>query len=374
MNTWNCGARNLLSHIADHKTFDLAVIGAGPAGSLTAALAAEAGLSTVILEKERMPREKPCGGFISSRALSLLPRDFDLPPEMCTPVKSFAIIVRGKKYSYTADNPLGVITKRKYFDHLLARYACRKGALLLENAPLKNLEKNTENNRQNFSYSLKTGESSGETIKSRFLVGADGATGTTAVLGGLRNNQEQFTGLGVVNSCKPDTQLNSPGSLQFYPLPFLGGMGWSFYGKNEVNRGIGGVAGFKLLTKAYRQIFAEMPDYTTLQSWPLPFLGPLKKAGTGNLILVGDAAGLVDPYSGEGLYNAFKSAKLAISTLLEAEKKQTPLELIYTGNFRERFKNNFTRSLAGAVFLHSRSIVYPASLPEKVACIMKSGF
>ena len=78
------------------EKYDLAVIGAGPAGAFAAAEAAKAGIKTMILEQKSFPRPKICGGFISFRALSLLPADFSLPPETAEPVKRLSIIKKAQ--------------------------------------------------------------------------------------------------------------------------------------------------------------------------------------------------------------------------------------------------------------------------------------
>ena len=358
------------------KKFDLAVVGGGPAGSITAALAAEAGLTTAVLEQYKMPRFKTCGGFVSARALSLLPPDLDLDSVPGDPVFTLRIIKGNRSYDYRPSGRLGILVNREHYDQYLLRYAAKKGAEILEEHTLQELIEPGASSGPPAYYHLESGEAATSPIFSRYVVGADGAIGRTGVLSGLRKTGLSPCGRGLSEIVKTGNNQAytgiEPGILKFFPLPGLGGMGWSFQGSGWINRGVGGLLGPGLLKKAYLQLFAGEKPGCGPSWWPLPFLGPLKKAGCKNLLLIGDAAGLVEPFSGEGLFNAFKSAILAVNAIKEAEESAMQAADIYNRSYKNHFKKAFLPTIAGAAVLHSRGILHPASMPGHMAGLMKN--
>jgi geranylgeranyl reductase family protein len=351
--------------------FDLAVIGAGPAGALAAALAADAGFSTVIIEQKTLPRLKICGGFISERALSLLPSDFELTSLEAEIINKIDIYKGNRTYRYNNEDRLGVVVKRKDFDYCLTQYAGEKGSALIEGWPVARVVKIGAQKAGDYLYSLEDAGNHRKHLLSHFVIVADGAAGRCSLPDGLRRKHKLLRGWGLTRFVQCVPEAAEPGTLKFYPLPLLGGMGWAFSGLDcWVNQGVGGLAGRRRLLRAYHKLFhAETINQNPLY-WPLPFLGPLSKVASGNLMLVGDAAGLVEPFSGEGIYNSFKSARLAIQAMITAREKQTDTAAIYQRLYNNQFRSNFTTSLAGAFMMNARSIACPATLPPLMAELM----
>ncbi len=358
----------------NNDPYDLVVIGAGPAGALAAAIAVEAGLKTVILEQKSFPRPKLCGGLVSARALALLPVDFCLPEAETTAVLQFAITKNARHYRYRAEEPLGLTIKRSCFDQLLAAYACQKGAVLLEEAVLNGVEiDGAEADQRSANYLIHfRKEKEQHTINTRYLIAADGAFSRCAELGGIdRRRRKKICGWGLSEivpkeTLKADAPKDLP-QLNFFPLPFQGGMGWIFQGKGWLNRGVGGLCRRKTLLKAFTRLFGKTPAAGTLKSWPLPFLGPASKVAKGNLLLIGDAAGLVEPFSGEGLYNCFKSARLAVQAIKEAQAAGFDAAVAYNRLFKIHFRRYFLPTLAGTVMLQAQSLLHPAAVPQQIA-------
>ncbi len=354
--------------------YDVAVVGAGPAGCLTAAIAARAGLSVLLLEKRRLPRDKICGGLISSRALALLPPGV-LPPQGAgSPVTAVRVHGRrGRSYLYRSSELLGMVVRRGHFDFLLSSYASACGAVLVQESPLVHLEMQHQGPAPWQSlYRLHCGGPAPATYHARCVVGADGARSRCARLFGLRRQELlRPAGWGYTKTVEPPPDGAAEAeTVHFFTLPHLGGLGWSFPGEGFVNRGVGAPFKPSLLKREYRRLFPETTAAAGAAAWPLPFTGPLLKPARGNLLLVGDAAGLVDPFSGEGVYNALKSALLAGCALKNAFSEKRAAGPLYHRLFRAHFGRGFIPAMAGAALLHARCLLNPAGMPRSIAAIM----
>lgn len=350
------------------NNYDLAVIGAGPAGALAAALAARAGFTTILVESNKQ-QAKLCGGFVSRRSLSLLPGEINLNHPSFQEIHRLKVLMHNRTYTHCSSLPLGLLVRRDDFDKLLVNYACSKGATFCEGVKLSGIELSQQDGRKIYLLTLTGEEGPKHKIQSRYLLGADGAHGSSARLSGIRK-KEGLTGWGVVKVYPYEKDDQEPAALSFYPLPFKGGMGWLFRSHSWTNRGVGGLARPKKLIKTYRALFPGASEDLKLPAWPLPFTGPVKNAADKNILLIGDAAGLVEPYSGEGIFNAFLSAGLAVRALIQAEHYGCSADIFYNDSFKKHFRSKYPATLIGATQLHAMSIVSPSSLPRKIAALM----
>src|SRR5919199_5800441 len=140
--------------------FDVIVVGAGPAGSTTAYRLARAGARVLLLERERFPRDKPCGGGLTERALRLLP--FSVEPVVEATVDTLEARLRyGQRFERRSGSGLAVMTQRRRLDAYLAEQAAAAGAELRENARVTAVEGTT----------ARLGE---QAVTGSVLVGADG--------------------------------------------------------------------------------------------------------------------------------------------------------------------------------------------------------
>ena len=91
-----------------------------------------------------------------------------------------------------------------------------------------------------------------------------------------------------------------------------------------------------------------------------------------NIILIGDAAGLVDPFSGEGLYNSFLSSILAVKSILIASGDDTKAAVMYDKLFKIHFENTFYPALRGAFMLHGKALLGDGKIPDYIALLMQN--
>lgn len=285
--------------------YDVVVVGAGPAGSTTARECAARGLSVLLLEKEAFPRDKPCGGGVNVRAAALLP--FDLSPVVERTVSTVSFSLRqNSDFTRRWPRPLTYMTQRSRLDHFLVERAVEAGAVWREKAPLETV------NRSSGGIEVRAG---GAAYQGRVLVAADGANGPTLKAAGV----PQRLGMGVALEGNIAQDDASPDGFEAMRLD-LGdvphGYGWLFPKGDHINIGVAGLgtAAPKLREQLFR--LTRYYGYEPAKFWGLRgFRLPMRTKGTalasGNVVAVGDAAGLLDPLTGEGIYAAFFSGRAA---------------------------------------------------------------
>ena len=279
------------------ERFDAIVVGAGPAGSSAAHHLACAGASVLLLDRARFPRDKPCGGGLTGRAVRLLPEPVDsVVEDRATRVRLRAHYRGG--YERQSARPLVLLTQRARLDAYLAERATLAGADFRDGARVDEVEGTTVR----FAGGAATGE---------VLIGADGANGIVARSLGLA--QEIVHGVALEGNAPYDAAYRSTLLLEFGVVP--GGYGWLFPKAEQLNVGVGGwhAEGPRMrghLAKLCGAYGLKIDDLTGLRGHRLPMRRPEAVLANGRAAVIGDAAGLVDPFSGDGIYEALLSAKL----------------------------------------------------------------
>jgi geranylgeranyl reductase family protein len=294
------------------ERFDVLVVGAGPAGSATAIHLARAGASVLLADKARFPRDKPCGGGLTGRALRHLPCPVD-------PVVEHVVdrmVVRaayGRKVTRQSGERLIDMTQRRRLDLHLAEQAAAAGAGFRDGAAVDSVEIHNDD---------VAARVDGTSVRASFLVGADGANGIVAKATGLGDGIVRGVALegNVPWSALGREPYDRTAWVELGIVP--GGYGWVFPKGDHANLGVGGwmTEGPNLRDHLDRLVREHGVDSTALESvrghrLPMRVLGA--PARTGRVLLVGDAAGLVDPLSGDGMYEAFVSAELAAAAILD---------------------------------------------------------
>jgi geranylgeranyl reductase family protein len=299
------------------ERFDVLVVGAGPAGSATAIRLAREGARVLLVDKARFPRDKPCGGGLTGRALRHAPCDVSAVVEH--DVDRFVVRVgyRGR-VARRSKAPLVRMTQRSRLDAHLAEQAAAAGADFRDGSAVSRLELDEDS---------ATAHVGAARVRAEYVVGADGANGVVA----------RATGLGDGIRCGVALEGNVAwGDLD--PAPYAesawvelgvvpGGYGWVFPKGDHANIGAGGWLGEgprlrEHLARLAREHGVEPASISGVRGHRLPMRRPGEPAARGRVLLVGDAAGLIDPLSGDGIYEAFVSARLATESILAGEPER----------------------------------------------------
>lgn len=322
---------------------DVIVVGAGPAGSTTAAYLAQHGLSVTLLEKSHFPREKVCGDGLTPRATRQLIRlGVDTSEEAGWLHNIGLRVYAGRTEPFHFEWPdlqdfpsYGLVRPRSDFDDLLARHAVGLGATLVEGA---NVTAPVLDERTGRIVGVTT--KTGETYRAPIVVAADGNSARLAIAMGVNKRDDRPMGVAVRTYYKTprhdDDYLESwlelwdgePGKSTLMP-----GYGWVFgMGDGTSNIGLGVLNTSKGFGKTdYRALLKRWLDNTpeewgfrdenrtqNVQGAALP-MGFNRQPHYGRgLLLVGDSGGMVSPFNGEGIAYAMEAAEYASDAIVDA--------------------------------------------------------
>ena len=289
------------------QTFDVAIAGAGPAGSSCAAFCALAGLQTLVLEREKFPREKVCGDCMNPSCwpvlerLGLAERTRQLSHSSLDRVEFVAVDGRKVIIELPSGDDCEIAVKRSLFDNLLLERARDCGAQVCEETILTELH-------HNGNWKIKT--AGGENYSARVLVGADGRNSTVARLRNLLPHPERER-VALQAHIPLPTNFGRRVVLQFLPEGYSG---QAPVNDTELNLCLVGTPPtIAKLRKWAEGHFGLAGD----QSWRT--ITPLTRAPVPcaheNLLFIGDAARVVEPFTGEGIYYALRSGELAANTI-----------------------------------------------------------
>jgi flavin-dependent dehydrogenase len=291
--------------------FDVAIVGSGPAGASCAAFCASAGLQTLLLEREVFPREKVCGDCLNPacgpilRRLQLMERVRALPHGVLDCVDFIGISGRTLTVTLPAGEEAEIAVKRSLFDQLIMRRARELGATICEGSTVIALTAPGAT-RQNWTITV-----AGATYESRALVAADGRNSTVARLCNLLSR-------GVKERIALQTHLPLPHDfgnrvvLQFRPEGYSG---QAPVGAGELNLCLVSVPPRMAALRSWAEArFGISREHSWRTITPLT-RAPIAAAHP-SLFLVGDAARVVEPFTGEGIYYALASGELAANAII----------------------------------------------------------
>jgi len=305
------------------KDADVIIAGAGPAGSMAAYELARRGISVLILEKSQFPRYKVCGSGLTHKILREIP--YDVSPVFETQIHTFVFSSGFKEvFARTSAEPLIYCAMRDKLDTFMLEKAIGAGARVQFG------EKVLEVKQDEASASVIT--QSG-IFRSLLVIGADGASGAVARSAGLR--EHLMPGLAWEAEVMADAEIVKTFSktvfLDWGALP--GGYGWVFPKADHFSIGVGGPASLSKWMMPYYNNFLNYLDAESglriletisLKSWPIPVRIKKSRFHRGRVLVTGDAGGLTDPLTGEGIYYAIRSGKLAAASCSEYLQSHSP--------------------------------------------------
>jgi geranylgeranyl reductase family protein len=333
--------------------YDVVVSGGGPAGAIAAYECARLGLDTVLLEKDVIPRKKCCAGGLLGRAAMSLP--FELPASVVQKeIKGFAIEFGSYRKEFDFPDAVGYVLRRDDFDSYIIGKARDAGAQILQNARTLHVEE--------VSGHVKIDSTAGR-IDGRLLIVAEGVAGSTArsLVGQYpRSSMAIGRAVNVTTERDPgdmitihlvDTPTKRLRMKKDFPLN-----GWMFPHRRGANIGVVGSgvsknrieATLSMIREKVRERYGLMEGEEDLMAHPLPF-APRKVLHTRRSMIVGDAAGLVNPITGEGMSYALASGRMAAHTAVEVINEDKGLE--HLAVYDSRCKMSIIRDIRAALFL-----------------------
>ena len=292
--------------------YDVIIVGAGPAGTSSARICAAAGLKTALIDKNRFPRPKPCGGAVSEQALSYL--DFTLPPDI-REQECFGARVYYQDHSIevTKQHRIAVLVSRDKFDSFLLDKAIESGAHFFPDQKCTDIIIHPD------FVEVRTDTSA---YQARYVIGADGVHSVVAQAVRPRFTQEEVAVALVSNAPVDDRhgEENLSGHLEMHFGMAPMGYGWVFPHRGYRSVGIMGIA-----SKSFRHqdVLSKFScdlgiPLTDVRGHLIPLGGIKRTIQSGRILLAGDAAGFADPFHGEGISYAILSGKLAAKAVSDA--------------------------------------------------------
>jgi geranylgeranyl reductase family protein len=275
--------------------FDCIIVGAGPAGTSAAYHLAKKGHSVLILEKASFPRNKPCGGGVSPAIAQWF--DFDFSPVIDNTVNKV-------KYTWKMDDPVEVdlqgvqpmwMVKRDVFDNFLAQQAQDRGAQLKDNVEVIGVKSSGDRWQVNTTNGV---------FESRYLIAADGAKGPMANWLGFEESSK-FVSCSLEVTAQVPADRKQVASFDFGSIK--GGFLWSFPKSDGYSisgafvKGKGKPQDLQKQIQNYASFLGANTANSTYTESAMNLWAENRVLHTNRALLAGEAAGMADPLTGEGI-------------------------------------------------------------------------
>ncbi|MBS1265400.1 MAG: Menaquinone reductase [Acidimicrobiaceae bacterium] len=384
----------------DH-VHDLLVVGGGPAGAATAFWAASAGLDTVVVERKVFPREKTCGDALTPRAVHQLEAmGLGEQLERYHRFDGLRVVAHERTLEMGwPEHPVfpsyGYVVRRSDLDTFVARHAVLAGATLLEGTDAVGpigadspVNGSNQNGSGRISGAVVIDRETGieRPIHARFVVVADGANSRFGRALGTSRDRSYPMGMAIrgyfESPMHDDPWIESALDVRDRRGTTMPGYGWIFpVGDGTINVGIGLLSTFRdyrsvNTTHLFEEFACTLPghwqiDPTRPVAAPtggrLPMAGSVGPKAGPNWLLVGDAAGSVNPFNGEGIDYAYETGRLAAGLIGEAAARGDSVLARYPGMLDDEYGTYFKMAR-----IFARVIGSPALIRELTRVGMRS--
>lgn len=299
--------------------YDVIIVGAGPAGASAALEFAGSGMHVLVVEKEVLPRQKPCGGAMPPSVEKLLNIDISKVVKNRTKILKLYHNYEDEVTKETFGKGAPLLVDRKEFDIFLLEQALLKGSGNIEVLDKCSVVSINEMDEQ-----VCIVLENGKELKTKYLIAADGALGKIASAINLMKERRfaptldaEITTNGEYYDKHADTII-----MNYFCLAH--GYGWIFpKEKNHFSCGVGSwEKSLNLRTALHDFIARSFPENSIqkieVSGYPIPVYNGTQQIATNRVLLTGDAAALVDPVSGEGIRFALHSGKIAAAVIIKA--------------------------------------------------------
>jgi geranylgeranyl reductase family protein len=272
---------------------------------------AKRGVNTCVVEKYKMPRYKTCGGGVNVRAANHIP--FSIEPIIERTISRYRFTFRGERpFERVYHEPLTYLTQRSKLDKFLLDQAISAGAHVLEDVTVRKVKVEDQ-----APFVL---TDSGEKLPAKIIVGADGANSVVARDLGLMKDMRRELALESEIGLQPAKMDEWSDKIEVDLFSVACGYGWVFPKDSHISIGVGGLRANSTAIKHYNEDYLRR--HNTAEGTELRFSGhilPVRNGTSrvvrGNALLVGDAAGLLEPFTGEGIGYAIRSGQLAAESI-----------------------------------------------------------
>lgn len=314
----------------------------------------------MLVEKHALPRDKTCGGGLVRRAWRELPRGLELPIEHVCRAAEANLASRGLAFRVDRTEPIVSMVMRAQFDHALVRAACDAGAELRAPCAVTALAQHADR--------VVLATSTGE-LHARFVIAADGVLGRTAALAGWTDTLASIPALEAEVRVAPDLYARFAASARFDLDAVPRGYGWVFPKRAHLSCGVGAFERGRVklhdALDAYLARLGIVPsEAPVVHGYVIP-VRPRRVLARGRVLLAGDAAGLADPLTAEGISIALCSGRLAAEAITAATGDAARARREYTRRARREIVRELALARRLAYLLYERPALGHALLARR---------